>query len=87
MKLGGGFEHLIKNAHFTSHITSVIFDEAHCISTWGSFRSEYKEVSHLHYMLPVEIPIMFTTVTLPPLIFDDIKNTLQLRPEKLTVSV
>ena len=85
MKLGGGFEHLIKNVHFTSHITSVIFDEAHCISTWGSFCSEYKEISHLHYMLPVEIPIMITTATLPPLIFDDIKNTLRLRPEKLTV--
>jgi len=78
MKLSGGFEHLVKNVHFTSHITSVIFDEAHCISRWGSFCSKYKEVGCLHYMLPREIPIMITTVTLPPLIFDDVKNILQL---------
>jgi len=56
MKPGGGFEKLFKQPRFRSQIMSVIFDEAHCISAWGEFRPEYKEVGRLRYMLPDNVP-------------------------------
>jgi ATP-dependent DNA helicase RecQ len=64
---------------------SVIFDEAHhdCISAWGTFRPEYKEVGRLRYILPKNIPIMITSATLPPLVFNNVKEILQLRFDKL----
>jgi superfamily II DNA helicase RecQ len=85
MKTGGGFEQLVKKEDFTSCIVSIIFDEAHCISAWGEFRPEYKEVGHLHYILLKNIPIMITSATLPPLVFNDVQEILQLHSEKLVV--
>ncbi|OCH92647.1 P-loop containing nucleoside triphosphate hydrolase protein, partial [Obba rivulosa] len=52
MKDGGRFEQLWKKPQFTSRIISVVWDEAHCISSWSSFRPEYKETHRLRYMLP-----------------------------------
>ena len=69
MKTGGRFEQLVKKEDFTSCMISVIFDEAHCISTWGEFQPEYKEVGCLCYILPKNIPIMIMSATLPPLVF------------------
>jgi ATP-dependent DNA helicase RecQ len=85
MKEGSGFERLSKLSLFTKKIVSMIFDEAHCISAWGSFCSEYKEVGHLRFMLPKDIPIMITSATLPPLVFDNIKHILQLHTDNLLV--
>ena len=64
---------------------SVIFDEAHGISAWDEFRPEYKEVGRLRYILPKNIPIIITSATLPPLVFDDAKEILQLRSDKLAI--
>ena len=64
---------------------SVIFDKAHCISAWGEFWPEYKEVGHLHYILPKNIPIMIMSAALPPLVFDDVKEILQLQSDKLAI--
>jgi superfamily II DNA helicase RecQ len=47
MQKKGHFEKLWKDKTFSSKIMSVVFDEAHCISKWGSFRPEYKEVGNL----------------------------------------
>lgn len=58
MKVDGGFEKLVKTSHFTDELISVIFDEAHCISTWGAFCLEYKDVRCLCFMLPHHIPIL-----------------------------
>ena len=85
MKVDGGFEKLVKTSHFTDNLISVIFDEAHCISVWGAFCPEYKDVRHLCFMLPHHIPILITLVTLPPLVLDDVKSILQLRNDKLVI--
>ncbi|EPS93325.1 hypothetical protein FOMPIDRAFT_1089147, partial [Fomitopsis schrenkii] len=51
MKDGGAFEKLWKNDAFTSRLISIIWDEAHCISTWSEFREEYKDAYWLRYLL------------------------------------
>ncbi|KAL4260460.1 hypothetical protein AB1N83_009629 [Pleurotus pulmonarius] len=86
MKPGGRFEKLLLNPAFTSHIISLVFDEAHCISTWGSFRPEYSEVGRLRYFLPSDVPIMVTSATLPKHVLDDVKKTLQFRADKTFTS-
>ncbi|KAI6113969.1 hypothetical protein EV401DRAFT_2074183 [Pisolithus croceorrhizus] len=44
MKPGGMFEALLKKKEFVHHIMGIIFDEVHCITTWGAFRPEYREL-------------------------------------------
>ncbi|KAI5996708.1 P-loop containing nucleoside triphosphate hydrolase protein [Pisolithus albus] len=44
MKPGGMFEALLKKKEFVNHIMGIILDEAHCITTWGAFRPEYREL-------------------------------------------
>ena len=85
MKVDGGFKRLIKTSRFADNLISVIFDEAHCISAWGAFRPEYKDVGCLCFTLPCHIPILITSVTLPPLVLDDVKSILQLRNDKLVI--
>ena len=85
MKEDGGFERLAKNKDFTDRIISVIFDEAHCISAWGGFCPEYKEVGRLKFMLPKNTPIMITSATLPELVLRDVKETLGLRDESTEI--
>ncbi|THH15200.1 hypothetical protein EUX98_g9501 [Antrodiella citrinella] len=84
MKPGGEFEKLFKNPTFASRIVSVIFDEAHCISQWGTFRPEYKEIERLRYILPKDTLIAVASATFSDKILSDIKHTLHLRKDRLT---
>ncbi|KAG1803054.1 hypothetical protein EV424DRAFT_1277392, partial [Suillus variegatus] len=52
VKAGGEFEKLLQKPTFASQIMGFVFDEAHCITSWGEFRSEYKELERLRYILP-----------------------------------
>jgi superfamily II DNA helicase RecQ len=79
MKQDGPFEALLQKQAFTDRIICTIFDEAHCISTWGDFRPGYKEIGRLRHVLPKTIPIMVTSATLPPRVLNDVKDTLHLR--------
>ena len=81
MKAEGGFERLTKSSAFTDHVVSVVFDEAHCISAWGGFRPEYREVGRLKFILPKGIHIMITSATLPEMVLKDVKEILGLRAE------
>ena len=80
MKPGGGFEKLFSSPEFRARLTCVIFDEAHCISQWGSFRAEYTEISRLRHQLPC-IPMVFASATFSPLILSDIKMQFDLTAE------
>ncbi|KAG6807358.1 hypothetical protein H0H92_007873 [Tricholoma furcatifolium] len=44
MKPDGGFERLARNRVFIERVISIILDEAQCISAWGAFRPEYREI-------------------------------------------
>ncbi|EAU82260.2 hypothetical protein CC1G_12869 [Coprinopsis cinerea okayama7 len=83
MRPGGGFEKIARLPSFRQRIISLIFDEGHCISTWSSFRHEYKHIGNLSYILPADIPRVITTATLPDTTLDDIKKTLHLGSRRL----
>ncbi|KAH9911255.1 P-loop containing nucleoside triphosphate hydrolase protein [Fomitopsis serialis] len=84
MKVGGGFEDLWNDEGFTSRIMSIVFDEAHCISTWKSFRQDYKNIDRLRYLLP-HVPFVLATATLPGEMQHEIMKTLQIRADRCTV--
>lgn len=82
MKPGGGFEKLFKKADFTSRIISVVFDEAHCITQWGSFRPEYRELSRLRYLIP-KVPFVLASATFSYPILKDVKELLRIRSDNV----
>ncbi|KAJ3559557.1 hypothetical protein NM688_g273 [Phlebia brevispora] len=84
MKSGGGFERLFKDVTFRSRLISVVFDEAHCISQWGTFRPEYRQVHSLRYLLP-DVPFLVASATLPSQVFRDVVQVLELNRAKLLV--
>lgn len=73
LKVGGGFEKLFKDADFVACLSSIVFDEAHCISEWGLFRPEYKEIGRLRYQAP-HTPFVFASATFTTPILSDIKH-------------
>jgi len=77
MKDGGGFEQLLKKPQFTAHIIGVVVDEAHCVSTWGEFHPQYKELGRLRYILP-DTPFLIASATLSSEALQDIKRLLHL---------
>jgi ATP-dependent DNA helicase RecQ len=79
MKPGGGFEKLWTNKDFASKVISIVWDEAQCVSTWGTFRPEYKIAGSLRYLLPKDIPFYITSATLPPDVLQDVMATLGMR--------
>ncbi|KAJ3553995.1 hypothetical protein NM688_g3330 [Phlebia brevispora] len=83
MKAGGGFERLMRKPAFAAKIDSVVFDEAHCISEWGSFRPEYRDVMQLRYRLP-NTSFVFASATFTPSILADIKRSFNLTQDRLT---
>ncbi|KAG1842098.1 hypothetical protein C8R48DRAFT_544299, partial [Suillus tomentosus] len=85
MKPNGEFEQLLKNPLFTSHIVSIVVDEAHCITEWGDFRPEYKELGRLRYILPSTIPIMITSATLTQGSLTNAMRLLHMHADKMSV--
>ncbi|KZV63589.1 P-loop containing nucleoside triphosphate hydrolase protein [Peniophora sp. CONT] len=82
MKEGGEFDKLLHNEGFTSRIISVVWDEAHCVATWGDFRPEYKAVRRLRYIIPRSIPFLVTSATLPKHILKEVHEILQIRSDR-----
>jgi hypothetical protein len=66
-------------------IISIIFDEGRCIITWANFRINYGLVGRLHILLPPGTLIVIADVTLPPNIFEDLKEVLYFRMSELVV--
>ncbi|KAG1762510.1 P-loop containing nucleoside triphosphate hydrolase protein [Suillus placidus] len=83
MKPGGEFEKLLRKPLFAQQIIGIIFDEAHCIATWGDFRPEYKELERLRYILPCYVPFMLASATLTEDNLTHVKRLLHMRSDKL----
>lgn len=84
MREGGGFEQLWKKDEFTARLISVVWDEAHCISMWKTFRPEYKDVGRLRHLLP-HTPFYLASATLPDEIRHEVMTTLQIPANKCSV--
>ncbi|KAG2062518.1 hypothetical protein BDR04DRAFT_1131196 [Suillus decipiens] len=83
MKPGGEFERLLRKVDFASQLIGIIFDEAHCIATWGEFQPEYKELECLHYVLPCWVPFMVASAMLTSDALRNICRLLHIRSENL----
>ncbi|KAF8057359.1 P-loop containing nucleoside triphosphate hydrolase protein [Lyophyllum atratum] len=66
----------------TKHILYITFDEGHCVSTWNTFRNQYKHVGDLRYLISEDIPFYVASATLPPAILLDVAEILRLRSGK-----
>ena len=74
IKDGGGFEWLLKKLLFISNLIGIVINKAYCISTWGEFCLEYRELGKLKYLLPMDIPFLITSATLSSEALRDIKS-------------
>ena len=86
MRRGGGFESLFKNKTFADAIISIVIDEAHCVTQWGSFRPEYQLIGSLRHLQRRPCTIMATSATLTVPAIHDIMKVLNLRDENLMLS-
>lgn len=77
----GHMSELLKKRDFTSKLLNIIFDEAHCISTWSNFRTAYKRLGMLRYVLP-DVPFYVASATLPSGILSNIFETLNMQRQK-----
>ena len=82
LAIDGPFRKLWKDRDFVSHLISVVWDEAHCISTWSPFRKEYAEAGRLRNLLIEEIPYLVVSATLPDKILANVMQTLKMTEEK-----
>jgi ATP-dependent DNA helicase RecQ len=85
MKPGGGWENLWTNKAFASKVISIVWDEAQCVSKWGTFRPEYKNAGSLRHLLPKDIPFYITSATLPPDVLQDVMTTLGMTESKTEI--
>lgn len=77
-----GFIALFKNPEFTARLLDIVIDEAHCVSQWGSFRPEYKELRRLkHFVRGIKFHI--TSATLPKPVLTDVLRILNISPEQV----
>ncbi|EPQ53958.1 P-loop containing nucleoside triphosphate hydrolase protein, partial [Gloeophyllum trabeum ATCC 11539] len=79
MDQNGHFEKLWRKPEFTSKLLYVVFDEAHCVSEWSSFRSQYKHIGSIRYMIPDTVPFLVASATLAAPVLADVVEILQLR--------
>ncbi|MCV6629644.1 MAG: RecQ family ATP-dependent DNA helicase [Flavobacteriaceae bacterium] len=69
---------LIRQRLSTLPVTSIVVDEAHCISQWGNdFRPAYKNCGAIRDLLP-EVPIVALTATATSKVVSDIRKQLQI---------
>ncbi|KAG1905441.1 uncharacterized protein F5891DRAFT_976372 [Suillus fuscotomentosus] len=87
MKDGEGFERLLKNPLFVSHLMGVVIDKAHCVSSWGEFRPEYKELGRLRFILPLDIPFLVMSATLSSSMLQDVTRLLHLQSGDKLVTI
>ncbi|KIO12240.1 hypothetical protein M404DRAFT_125926, partial [Pisolithus tinctorius Marx 270] len=87
MKPGGKFEALLKKKAFIDQIMGIVFDEVHCITTWGDFRPEYRELGQLQFVLPCHVPYMVTSAMLTLEMLSDITRMLQLQGKNDQVNI
>ncbi|KIP02702.1 hypothetical protein PHLGIDRAFT_78720, partial [Phlebiopsis gigantea 11061_1 CR5-6] len=75
------FEEVWKDEKFAKSLTVVVFDEAHCVSSWGDWRPHYKYADRLRTLLP-SIPFLLLSATLPRHVRNDVLDILQVKPSQ-----
>ncbi|EIN09493.1 P-loop containing nucleoside triphosphate hydrolase protein, partial [Punctularia strigosozonata HHB-11173 SS5] len=76
LKENGQFGKLWNDGKFTQNLLYIVFDEAHCVSTWKAFRTEYGHAGDLRFLISKPIPVYAASATLPPPILHDVTRLL-----------
>ncbi|KAF9222849.1 hypothetical protein BS17DRAFT_707109 [Gyrodon lividus] len=53
-------------------MVSSVIDEVHCLTKWGDFQPEYRELGCLCYILPSNVPLLVASATLTKAALSDI---------------
>ena len=85
MKLDQEFEQLLKNLLFMSQLISIVIDEAHCLTDWGEFCPEYRELGRLRYILPSTLPLLVVSATITKSTMNDITRLLHMQKDRTVV--
>ncbi|KII82699.1 hypothetical protein PLICRDRAFT_120424, partial [Plicaturopsis crispa FD-325 SS-3] len=69
---------VLRKPEFGQRILSVVIDEAHVVSHWGSsFRKKYGELGKIRAFLPRSTPFVALSATLPARLRHDVLTKLQ----------
>jgi superfamily II DNA helicase RecQ len=78
---------VLRNPEMRERILSVVVDEAHVVSHWGSgFRKKYGTLGILRALLPKDTPMVAMSATLPSRVRHDVINKLQFDESNYTYS-
>ncbi|MBC8026110.1 MAG: DNA helicase RecQ [Steroidobacteraceae bacterium] len=77
---------ILPRLHAAHGLSSLVVDEAHCVSDWGhDFRPEYRQIHQLRTRFP-EVPIAAFTATATERVRQDIVQQLGLREPRIHVA-
>jgi len=80
------FVELLKTLYSGNYLSSVVIDEAHCISEWGhDFRPQYRKLSIFQKEFP-RVPIVCLTASATPYVREDILSNLKIKKVALLLS-
>jgi superfamily II DNA helicase RecQ len=87
MLLSRRFIHeVLKNPEFGKRVMSVVIDEAHVVSHWGSdFRKKYGTLGIIQAFLPGGTPIVAVSATLPTRVRNDVLTKLQFSKDYISI--
>ena len=78
-------KNVLQNPEMCSCILSIVVDEAHVVSHWGSgFRKKYSTLGILHALLPKDTPMVAMSATLPAHVQQDVLKKLQFDEKNYT---
>ncbi|KAJ6625546.1 P-loop containing nucleoside triphosphate hydrolase protein [Mycena sp. CBHHK59/15] len=76
------FRQLLSTPAFAKKIAAFVIDEAHCISQWGdNFRTEYAELGTLRAFVPLQVPFLVASATLPPPVLAEVRKSVHMSPD------
>ena len=74
---------VLRNPEMRTRVLSVVIDEAHVVSHWGSgFRKKYGTLGVLRALLPKDTPMVAMSATLPDRVQKDVLKKLQFEEKK-----
>ncbi|KAJ6611145.1 hypothetical protein B0H10DRAFT_1754312, partial [Mycena sp. CBHHK59/15] len=76
------FCQLLSTPAFAKRITVFVIDEVHCISQWGdSFCMEYAELGTLCTFVPLKVPFLVASATLPPAVLPEVRKSVHMNAD------
>lgn len=81
----GIFEEVWKATRFISKLISVVWDEAHLITGWASFRPDLGEGNRLRNLIPGTIPFVLPSATMPQDVLNETISAMNLRRDRLLI--